>query len=405
MHSVNFQLGGGDWFSTIIFMLFWVVFLFFYPRLMVSQIMWKLEKTARELEDMSEKSKRFIIKEIIKDKKSTKELKESINRFYEFFVIGPVTMDPYGVVQKFDHVIRGEKERFTYFVKRIAPHLNSEERANIEMGLAGGITVHEISKIVRHYVEIVRKTKNIQIAMLLQMQLPMIERIAKAMFKGTESLSKGEPIGDGLGPLVIADMAGKNSWKEIEEDIIVSEAKSNGRNLILVKAKGPGGRIGYPGKAVAKLVREKKIARIITIDAAAKLEGEKTGSLAEGVGVAMGGPGTERFFIEDVIVKKNIPVDSIVVKMSQEEAITPMRKVIKDALPQVKGSIDRSLEMTKSGDTVIIVGVGNTSGVGNSSKDAEAVKAWIEKYERDLKARQKDKKKNRKKNHEDFEME
>ena len=404
MDSVNFQLGGGDWFSTIIFMLFWVVFLFFYPRLMVSQIMWKLERTARELEDMSEKSKRFIIKEIIKDKKSTKELKESINRFYEFFVIGPVSLDPYGVVQKFDHVIRGEKERFTYFVKQLAPHLNSEERANIEMGLAGGITVHEISKIVRHYVEIVRKTKNIQIAMLLQMQLPMIERIAKAMFKGTESLSKGEPIGDGLGPLVIADMAPKNSWKEIEEDIIVSEAKSNGRNLILVKAKGPGGRIGYPGKAVARLVREKKIARIITIDAAAKLEGEKTGSLAEGVGVAMGGPGTERFFIEDVIVKKNIPVDSIVVKMSQEEAITPMRKTIKDSLPEVKKSIDRSLEMTKPGDTVIIVGVGNTSGVGNSSKDAEAVKAWIEKYERDLKAKQKDRK-SRKKNHEDFEME
>jgi hypothetical protein len=70
----------------------------------------------------------------------------------------------------------------------------------------------------------------------------------------------------------------------------------------------------------------------------------------------------------------------------------------------VKKSINRSLEMTKQGDTVIIVGVGNTSGVGNSAKDAESVKAWIEKYERDLKARQKDKK-NRKKNHEDFEVE
>ncbi|MCX6814131.1 MAG: DUF1512 domain-containing protein [Candidatus Aenigmarchaeota archaeon] len=405
MDSVNFQLGGGDWFSTIIFMLFWVVFLFFYPRLMVSQIMWKLERTARELEDMSEKSKKFIIREITKKQKPTKELKESINRFYEFFVIGPVSLDPYGVVPKFDHVIRAEKDRFTYFVRQIAPHLDSEEKANIEMGLAGGITVHEISKIVRHYVELVRKTKNIQIAMLLQMQLPMIERIAKAMFKGTESLSKGEPIGDGLGPLVVADMAGKATWKEIgEEEIIVTDTKANGRNLILVKAKGPGGRIGFPGKVVAKLVREKKIARIITIDAAAKLEGEKTGSLAEGVGVAMGGPGTERFFIEEIIVKKNIPVDSIVVKMSQEEAITPMRKVIKDSMPEVRKSINRSLEMTKSGDTVIIVGVGNTSGVGNSSKDAESVKAWIEKYERDLKAKRKDRKK-KNKNHEDFEME
>jgi hypothetical protein len=54
----------------------------------------------------------------------------------------------------------------------------------------------------------------------------------------------------------------------------------------------------------------------------------------------MGGPGTERFYIEDAIVKKNIPVDSIIVKMSNEEAITPMRKSIKDALPAVKESIN-----------------------------------------------------------------
>ncbi len=393
MSFANAQLIGGDWFSMLISFLMLIILFFFYPRIMVSQIMYKLNKTADELEDMSEKSKKFIIKEATKKKKASKDIKESINRFYEFFVIGPVSLDPYGVVQKLDHMIKGEKERFTYFVNQIAPELDSEEKANLEMGLAGGITVHEIAKIVRHYVEIVRKTKNIQIAMVLQMQLPMIERIARAMFKGTESLAKGEPIGDGLGPLVVAEMSGKSAWKDVGDEIIVSETKINGRNIILMKARGPGGRIGYPGKAVAKIVAQKKIARIITVDAAAKLEGEKTGSLAEGVGVAMGGPGSERFFIEDIVVKKNVPVDSIVVKMSQEEAITPMRKVVKDALPKVNESVNRSLEFVKPGETVIIVGVGNTSGVGNSPKDAQAVKEWVEKYERDLKAKQKDKKK------------
>lgn len=393
MSFANAQLIGGDWFSMLISFLMLIILFFFYPRIMVSQIMYKLNKTADELEDMSEKSKKFIIKEATKKKKASKDIKESINRFYEFFVIGPVSLDPYGVVQKLDHMIKGEKERFAYFVNQIAPELDSEEKANLEMGLAGGITVHEIAKIVRHYVEIVRKTKNIQIAMVLQMQLPMIERIARAMFKGTESLAKGEPIGDGLGPLVVAEMSGKSAWKDVGDEIIVSETKINGRNIILMKARGPGGRIGYPGKAVAKIVAQKKIARIITVDAAAKLEGEKTGSLAEGVGVAMGGPGSERFFIEDIVVKKNVPVDSIVVKMSQEEAITPMRKVVKDALPKVNESVNRSLEFVKPGETVIIVGVGNTSGVGNSPKDAQAVKEWVEKYERDLKAKQKDKKK------------
>jgi hypothetical protein len=216
MGYIAFQLIGGDWISTLLSFLMLIVFFFMYPRLMVSQIMWKLEKTAQELEEMSEKSKGFIIKEITRKKKPTKDLKENINRFYEFFVIGPVSMDPYGIVDKVDHAIKNEKDRFTYFVRQVAPELDAEERANIEMGLAGGITVHEISKIVRHYVEIVRKTKNIQIAMVLQMQLPMVERIAKAMYKGTESLSKGEPIGDGLGPLVVADMSGKGAWKVIE---------------------------------------------------------------------------------------------------------------------------------------------------------------------------------------------
>ena len=67
MAHVLFQLApGGDWISWIIWILFMVVFFFFYPRIMVSQIMWKIEKTARELEMMSDKSLKFITKQISK---------------------------------------------------------------------------------------------------------------------------------------------------------------------------------------------------------------------------------------------------------------------------------------------------------------------------------------------------
>ena len=58
-------------------------------------------------------------------------------------------------------------------------------------------------------------------------------------------------------------------------------------------------------------ITEKKIAKIITIDAAAKLEGERTGTIAEGVGVALGGIGVDRTYIENVAVKRKIPLDSI----------------------------------------------------------------------------------------------
>lgn len=392
MDFVLSQLGpGGDPFSLILWFLFLIIFFFFYPRLMVSQIMWKIERVARDLESMSDKSMRFIIKQI--SEKPDKRLKDSVKRFFEFFIIQPVGLDPYGYIPKLDHMIQNQKDRFEYFVEQIAPRMDSERKANIQMGLAGGITVHEIAKIVRHYVELVRQTKNIQIAMVLQMQLPLIEKIAKAMFNGTKALSKGEPIGDGMGPLVAADLIGKEKTSEIEKEIVMAKVTLDGRTLLVMKARGPGGRIGFPGKAVRKLMEKHRVARVITVDAAAKLEGEKTGSLAEGVGVAMGGPGVERSYIEDIMIKKGIPLDSIVVKMSQEEAIMPMRKAIKDALPEVRKSIKRSLERTKKGDTVIVVGVGNTSGVGDSGDSVRKVSDWVDKYERKFKEMERKKKK------------
>jgi hypothetical protein len=387
-----FQIGpGGDWVSWILWFFFLIIFFFFYPRLMVSQIMWKLERTARDLEVMSDKAKKYVMNQITE--KPDKRIRDSINRFFEFFMITPVGLDPFGYVPKLDHMLENQRDRFEYFVDQVAPKMDKEKQANIQMGLAGGITVHEISKVVRHYVELVRRTKNIQIAMVLQMQLPLIERIAKAMFKGTKALSKGEPIGDGLGPLVAADLIGSRKTSEVEKDIVMARIPMDGRNLLVLKAKGPGGRIGFPGKAVSKLVKKQRVERIISIDAAAKLEGEKTGSLAEGVGVAMGGPGVERTFIEDIVVKKRIPLDSIVVKMSQEESIMPMRKVIKDALPEVRKSLKRSLERTKKGDTVIVVGVGNTSGVGNDGDSVKKVSEWVEQNERKIKEMERKKKK------------
>ena len=384
---VLFQLGGDSWISWIVWIIFFMVFFLFYPRIMVSQIMWKLERTAKELESMTESSKNFLIKEI--SKKPNKKVRSAVNRFYEFFMITPISLDPYGIVKKFDHVITEERKRFTYFVKQVAPDMHAEKRASLEMGIAAGITLNQIAKIVRHYVELIRKTKSMQIAMVLQMQLPLIERIAKSMYKGSQALSRGQPIGDSIGPMVVADLIGSKKVKNVGEEIVMAKTRLYGRNVVLLKAKGPGGRIGYPGKALREVLKRNKADLIITVDAAAKLEGEKTGSVAEGVGVAMGGPGVERSYIEDSIVDTGIPVDSIIVKMSPEEAITPMRKAVKDAIPEVKEALKRSFERTKKGNKIIILGVGNTSGIGNSSKELKKVEKWIESYERKLKEKKK----------------
>jgi hypothetical protein len=388
----QFGAGGDNWLSWIFFLVFWGIFFFFYPRLMLSQIMWKIERTAEELEAMSDSAKKFITNEI--SKTPTKKLRDSVTNFFEFFIIPPVSLDPYGIVKKFDVIIQNEKQRFRYFVNQVAPKMDEERKTNIQMGLAGGIELHTIAKIVRHYVELIKQTKSYQIALIIQMQLPLVERIAKAVYKGTKSLARGEPVGDGLGPLVIANLVGNKKMKEIEEDILLVNVKIEKRNCFVIKARGPGGRLGRPGKAVEKIVKKNNISRIITIDAAAKLEGEKTGSIAEGVGVAMGGPGVERSYIEDIAVKNDIPLDSIIVKMKPEEAIMPMRKAIKDSIPNVMERIKDSLARTKKGDNVIIAGVGNTSGIGNSKSHADKASRWVDEHERKIKGM---KKKQRKK--------
>ena len=100
------------------------------------------------------------------------------------------------------------------------------------------------------------------------------------------------------------------------------------------------------------------------IDAALKLEGEKIGEIAEGIGAAIGGIGVDRFKIEEVASKYNIPVYAIVIKQSIIDAISVMKKEIAESAERARQVMESVLdEKTKEGDTIIIVGVGNTLGV------------------------------------------
>ncbi len=385
------QFADGGIIGQILSFVIFILFLSFYTRIMVQQTMMKLEQSALELERMAIKAENDVIRKI--GKKPDKELRKKVKRFLEFFAISPVSLDPFGIVKKYDHIQIQEKERFNYFVKQVAPQANSEERANIVMGLSGAIQLYEITKIVRHFVELIKKTKSINLAFIVQMQLPFIERIAKALVKGTETLANGEPIGDGIGPYIAAQMIGNEKVIEMDDETVVARKKYRNRDLIIIKAKGPGGRTGNPGKVLENIAKKEKIAKIITIDAAAKLEGEKTGAVAEGIGVAMGGIGVERYEIEEVAVKYKLPLDAVIVKMSSEEAIMPMKKGIIDAVPDAIELVNDAIDRTEDKGKIIIIGVGNTSGIGNNAKSLEKsdeiIKANIRKMEAEEKAKKK----------------
>lgn len=365
LESISNLFGGGGILGQLIGLLIFILFITFYSRILVHQIMFKLEKSAMMLEDMSNKAEGIVTRKV--SKKPDKKLRHKIKNFLEFFVVPPVDMDPYGVMKKLEHLVDQEKYRFRYFVSQVAPKADSEEQANIMMGLSGAMNLYQITKIVRHFVELIKKTKSINLAMIIQMQLPFIERLAKALLRGTEALSNGWPIGDGIGPYVAASMIDGNT-KDFDDETILHRKKIGKRNVIVVKAKGPGGRTGNPGKLLEKIAKREKIAKIITIDAAGKLEGEKTGMIAEGVGIAMGGIGVERYQLEGVATKLKVPMDSVIVKMAPEEAIAPMKEPVWKAREGAMKTVEELIANTKGKGKVVIIGVGNTSGVGNNKK-------------------------------------
>ena len=100
------------------------------------------------------------------------------------------------------------------------------------------------------------------------------------------------------------------------------------------------------------------------VDAALKLEGENSGEVAQGFGAAIGGIGTERFQIEEIATKNEIPVFAIVIKQSVQEAINLMTKEISDKAEEVRSQIYEIIQdNTSPGKTILIIGVGNTIGV------------------------------------------
>jgi hypothetical protein len=369
---------GGDWISTLVWVILIIVSIFFGPRLMTTQTILKLEKEATELEQMAAKSKGYILKSI--SKKSKKDIKKQISNFMEFFAVTPIETDPYGIMKKLDHIIKQYDSRFNYFVNQIDPSASKIEKKNIKNALSGAITTHQIAKIVRHYVELIKKYKMFQYAMVIQMQIPLITSVAKASMKATKAFVDGIPIGDGIGPVVAASLIKGNPNVFQDEEFIVGKSKINNRNVWVSKANGPGAATGYPGKFIGKFLKRQKITKIITIDAGLKLEGEKTGTVAEGVGIAMGGIGVERYEIEEIAVKKKIPLDAVVIKVSNEEALMPMKKEVFNSVPRAVELVKESINRSKKNEKILIIGVGNTCGIANNSKTLKDVGKKVKKY-------------------------
>ncbi|MCC6032539.1 MAG: DUF1512 domain-containing protein [Desulfurococcaceae archaeon] len=284
-----------------------------------------------------------------------------------FFMIFPVEREPIDVIKRLKHLLRTRDEAVKRYVLDKVPNVSEIDRQRIEVLLELNSVLTYINKVVKHYYNLGVKFNDWIMMMQLALQINQIVRLAKAYRDAIDSFGVGAPIGDGAGALVARMLLGNVSGaSEIAPETVLYETSFEGRKLYVIKAKGPGPTVGWPGEALEKLVDslECRISRIITVDAALKLESEKSGEVAYGVGAAIGDLGPEKIAMERIASRCSVPLDAVVIKMSNEEAINTMTKQVYEGVVRAADIVKNTiLSKTREGDAVVVVGVGNTLGI------------------------------------------
>jgi len=349
---------------TLIWILPIILFVFYGQRIQLIITSGDIKKKLAKLDEMRNDSRDELLGYIKKNLTSTDNPTQKFDRFLDYFTIMPVDIDPNGIVPKIHHLVRSREDTTRKQIRSLFSEIDTMELSKVQNILEIVATLQLFHKVVRHLFLTAKKQNNYPMILPLQMILPFIMEQAEALKDAVPAFKQGQPIGDGIGPLVVGEMMLNTKKQKAEFETVYSESEFEGRKLILLKAEGPYATVGRPGEATESLVGKYKPDIIVMIDAALKFEGEDSGTVAQGFGAAIGGVGTDRFKIEEVATKLNIPVFSIVVKQSVNDAITLMKKEIATQAENVKSQVQEMItDNTKSGQTALVIGVGNTLGV------------------------------------------
>ncbi|RJS83147.1 DUF1512 domain-containing protein [Candidatus Bathyarchaeota archaeon] len=350
----------------VLWLAFFALYMFYGQKIQVKIMLKEIEASLFRLKMMRNRGREITISTIKSISKSGDDPTERIDRLLEHVYIPPVNLDPSGIIRRLEHLINVRDFKFKEEVKMMIPDADDAQINNLTNMIEAAMALNQIYKIVRHYYLIGKKTSSFYIILQLQMILPQIMMETKAYARALVAFKNGQPIGDGIGPLIAARLMRGSELYEIAEDTVIGRVLMEGRVAYVLKAKGPGGNVGKPGEAIRQLLEEKEgeISRIIIIDAAQKFEGEKPGEVIEGTGVAIGGPGVDKYKVEEVATKYKIPLSAILIKEGIGDVVSTMRKEIADSVNDAIDRIKRIIrETTKEGDSVIIAGIGNTIGI------------------------------------------
>jgi len=351
-----------------LFSLSFIIYLFYAQRIQAMSMLRQVEGTLRKVKEIRDEGRRISVETVKEVGKPEGDPSSDVDRFMEHFLIPPVSLDPAGIIGKLGQLLNVRENTFKAEVRAMAPEASDSEVDNLENLLEASLALNIYYKVIRHYYLLGKKTMNIYVIMQIHMILPMIVREIEAYSAALQAFKNGMPIGDGVGALVAAKMMHGHEWTEVAKEMVAAEVPYNGRTLIVTKAKGPGGSVGKPGDAVDNILNMRKgkdeVKAVIMVDAAGKLEGEPTGSIAEGIGAAIGGIGVEKYKIEEAVKAKGIPMYAVVIKQDITHVVAPMVEELYTACDTAVEVIKRMIEeKTEEGDTVLVAGIGNTVGV------------------------------------------
>ena len=347
----------------------WMLFIFgtfFYgQRLQLFLTMRRIKKKLTQLERMKKDARAKLTGSIMKVNPDEETVRGGPDQLLDMFAIAPVNLDPKGIVWKLESILDTYEGKMKEGIRKLAPAAAETEIDNLSNLFEASHGLNMMFKIVRHFYLTAKKTHSPMSIVMLQMNLPWIMEQAEAYHASLDAFAEGRSIGDGVGPMVATRLIKEKKVREVAKDTVSATIDVQGRKVFVVKAKGPGGNVGKPGEAVRRIIkRNKNISLIVTVDAGLKLEGERSGEIVEGSGAAIGGPGVERFKIEEIATEFEIPLHAIVVKMSEKEALSGITEKIEGALEEAtERVISTILGLSEPGSRVVVAGIGNTIGV------------------------------------------
>jgi hypothetical protein len=355
----------------LLFLMLFILYPNFSQRLQLSYILKDLERKLYGLKRIREEVRSRTIETLRRYSEGNMDLERELDQILLSFAITPESMDPYGIVYKLEHIVNTWEDTFEESVKRLCPRADRERMKTLTNLVEVARGIDYLYRVVRHYYLLGKKTSNIYIVLQIQMLMPQLMEIAEAYRQACYAFMQGQPVGDGVGVLAAAKLVEglEKRTYEVAKDTIVHELVMDGRRLFVLRAAGPGGAVGKPADGIIKIIENEgeRVKAIVMIDAALKLEGEDTGKVVEGIGAAIGGIGVDKFKIEEIAKKYNIPLYAFVIYESIGEAITPMRESIAKAAEEVVERVKNIIRSkVEEGASVIIAGIGNTVGIGLS---------------------------------------